>query len=493
MTLEEMNAKYGKPAATFNKTEVDTSDLESAWEPTLSEKIGETFSETKEGIKDVSSRFLKGETGGASALLQAGGKVAKGVVETTGDIISSTPIVKDVVEKVSKPVATGIKATQDWLEKNPTFKSVVTSDVADSIASMLDKHPDIARNAEAINDIANAILIAKGGVQAAGTAKGAIESVVEKTPKVAKKITTTVSEGVSPKPTPEQAAKQVIQGKPEDYKSFQKALSAIDVSDVKTYADLKTKFDDIITPLSKKVDAELAKDPTVRPIAHYTTKHETAGGSVVEINYIKNALQDLSELYKTTGDIVKQTEVDDLLKQGENLALDRLTINNIARRYNVEFGEKAFNKKTGDPLTSVNAQKFENTRKGLKDVARQGLGGEEAKKIDELLTATYDSQKLITRMEDAVNKLQQRIEERGWVSKASYGLIKGIDVLSGGLIRGATDALLNRGTGLKTLNALDLQKNLSRNLEIITKALKAEKEGDFIRILKQLPENKSGK
>lgn len=320
-----------------------------------------------------------------------------------------------------------------------------------------------------------------------------VSKVAQEGSNVAKNLSETAVNAVKPSPSVENALGQIAQGKTKDIKPFAKALSTIDTSNVKTYSDLSKKFESVIPELTGMVDSELAKDTTVKPLSQFTTTLKTSAGKPVQVNYVENALKDLSELYDKTGDVVKKAEVDDLISQGNNLELTNKTVNDIARRYNIEFGEKAFSKVTGEPLTSVNAQKFETTRKGLKDVARSGLGGEQAKQLDDLLSSVYDAKKLTDKTTEAVNKLKQRIEERGIVSKVAYGLVKGIDTISGGLVRGATDAVLNRGTGLKTLNALDLEKNLSRNLKVIEKALSASNEKELVSTLKKIvsPKNSS--
>lgn len=315
-------------------------------------------------------------------------------------------------------------------------------------------------------------------------AKGA-KPVVE----VTKKGINLAKEGINPTISAEKAIGQVAQGKTGTENVVAKGLGSIDTTGVKTYKDLNIKLEEAIPNLSQQVDQELLKDPVARNIAEYTTKLKTASGDPVEVNYVQNALKDLKELYDSTGDAVKSKEIKNLLNYGDNLQLDRKTVNDISRKYGEEFSTKAFSKVTGEPLTSVNAQKFENTRKGLKDVARQGLGGKEAQALDDKLSSIYNTQKLIAKQEEAVNKLKNKIEERGWLSKATYTAIKTLDTLSGGVIRGATDAVLSRGQGLKTLNALDLEKNLEKNLNIIRKASEAKTEAEAQNILKSLVPN----
>lgn len=137
-------------------------------EPSLGSKLATTAKDTVSNIGDVASRVKSGETGLTSATIQGAGALAGGALGATGDVLTSTPVVKDVVSAVAKPLTEGLKATQDWLANNPTFQKAVTSEQADKIASVLDAHPDLARNAQAIDNIANAVLLMKGGLQAAG-------------------------------------------------------------------------------------------------------------------------------------------------------------------------------------------------------------------------------------------------------------------------------------------------------------------------------------
>ena len=145
-----------------------------AQEPTLRSKISSTLKESVSGLRTIKENVASGETSIPSAVLQTGGKIAETGLRTAGDVITSTPVVKDVVETIAKPVTQGIQATQTWLENNPTFQSVVTSDVADRIAKIIDSDPDIAQNAEAINNIANAVLAVKGTAQTLTKAKSIV-------------------------------------------------------------------------------------------------------------------------------------------------------------------------------------------------------------------------------------------------------------------------------------------------------------------------------
>lgn len=324
--------------------------------------------------------------------------------------------------------------------------------------------------------------ITAGVGNVAGLASGLVTGTTEAKaiPIIAKQIEKgVINKGVK-------AVGQVAQGTTEMLKPFQEALGAIKTKGVKTYKDLATKIDEAIPTYSKIVDEQLAKDTNVYKLSDLTVKAKSKGGQEVATDFVTSAIKDLKELYKTTKDAVQETNIDELLAKAETQGLTRKEVNDISRTYNSEFGSKAFSKVTGDPLTSVNAQAFENTRKGLKDVARAGLGGEEAQVADKIISSLYDAKKLVDKNVEAVNKLQQRITERGWVSKGAYGAVKLVDTLTGGAVRGVTDAVLNRGTGLKTLNALDLEKSLAKNIKAIEEAMKQKTEAKFIEALKKL-------
>lgn len=150
-------------------------------EQSFGSKMMDTGKKLVEEVKDTTGRVMEGETSLESGLLQTGGAVAEAGLGTVGNVLTSTPVVKDVVKTVAGPISEGIKAFQGWLSNNPQFQSAVSNETSNAIADFLDKNPDIARNAEAVNNIANAVLTVKGGVQTAGTAKNVAEAGIDLT------------------------------------------------------------------------------------------------------------------------------------------------------------------------------------------------------------------------------------------------------------------------------------------------------------------------
>jgi len=287
---------------------------------------------------------------------------------------------------------------------------------------------------------------------------------------------------ITPVKTTEEAVGQISQGKAEDVKTVQNALESIDTKGVETFKDLQDRIRASIPNYARQVDTELLKDTGVYKLKDLAIRRQTKGGTVVSSDYVTKALGDLKELYRKIGDPVSEGNTKEILTKAKKEGLSRKEVNDISRQYGIEFGSKAFNK-MGEPLTSVNAQAFENTRSGLKTVAREGLGGAEAKLLDKKLSDLFDTQKLIDRNVEAVNKLKQRINERGLLERAGHLVAKYGDMLTGGSIRGFVGGLLPRGAGYKVMNALDVELALRKNLDIVERAFKAKTDAEMLKIL----------
>ena len=259
----------------------------------------------------------------------------------------------------------------------------------------------------------------------------------------------------------------------------------IEIKGVNTFKDLGGKIKSKIGDLAKQVDKDLSVDTSVKKLKDLVISTKTAGGKIVKNNPVKNSLNQLQELYKKIGDVVEEANIKEMIIKANKTGLTNLEINQLARKYGIEFGRKAFNK-MGDALTSVNAQMYENTRKSLKIIARSGIKGDVAKIADKTMSSLYNTQRLIQKNVEAVNKLQQKIQGMGLLEKIGHGLTKYANVLTGGSIRGLIGGLLPRGAGYKVMNALDLEEILQKNLKIIQDAIKSKSDKEIIDILKKL-------
>lgn len=324
---------------------------------------------------------------------------------------------------------------------------------------------------------------AKGIGQVVGASVNTAPKLAQETISKAKSVTDNLVSRVTPAPvSPTRALGQIAQGTTEDIQPVAKALAILDTSKVKTFDELNNQIDKTIPNLAKKVDEELLKDAGVYSLTDLALPQTTNSGKVIKTDFVTRALDNLSELYKSIGDDVARVDIEDIINKAQTSGLTRKEINDISRIYGQEFGRKAFSK-TGDPLTSVNAQAFENVRSGLKQVARQGIGGTEAKMLDEQLSSLYDTQRLVEKNVEAVNKLKQKIQDRGLLENLTHTAFKALDMMSAGTIRGVIGGLLPRGAGYKTMNALDIEDALRGNLDIVEKALKTSSDKDLMKLL----------
>lgn len=464
----------------------------------IGRKLGEGLvSAATMGNVDLSQLRKEGTTreqlGGAlgEAGLRRAGAVAGAVTDVVGSALSAiTP--ETIKEKASE-------AGKAFLETETGRKG------AEALAGGLEKYtqwaennPNASKDLEAVVDVASLIPIGKGA-QVAGKGAGAIGKTAGKTALGAVEKAGVATEGakelakrgalkLSSKNTVEEALGQILQGEGKDIVRGRKALEAIDTKKVESFEDLSKRLNEVIPKLSKEIDADLSADTAVKKLEELGTKMKTKAGRDTEFNFVEKSLNDLSEMYDKIGEPAKKADIQDLIEKAKTQGLTRKEINDISREYGQEFGQKAFGK-TGEPLTSVNAQLYENVRKGLKKVAREGLGGDVAKQKDALLSDIYNTKRLIDKNVKATQRLKQKAEKMGIGRKAVRGIIKALDAVSLGGTRAIRETLIQSNVGRKTMNMLDLEEALKKNLDIISKASKANDEKAMKKALSELKNN----
>jgi len=262
----------------------------------------------------------------------------------------------------------------------------------------------------------------------------------------------------------ELAAGQILQGKTKDIAKGIKAFGSIETNSVKTYADLSKKIEAAIPEYASKVDDALLKDPNTYKLDKLITTQKTTGGQTVTSNHVQDALKNLKELYAKTNNPVKAGNIDELLAKATTRGLTKKEVNDIAKIYSSEY--RAFSITTGEPLTAVSKQAYENTRRGLKGVARRGLD-DTAKKFDDTLSSLLNTQRLIKKNVEAVNRLKQKIDHRGLGEKAGRMIFSLVDKATLGTVKGFVHRAMPRGLGYKIKNYIDLENSLARNLKTV--------------------------
>ena len=279
-------------------------------------------------------------------------------------------------------------------------------------------------------------------------------------------------------------AGKIAQGKKVDAKKVADALSAIPSKKVKTFAELGSKIETKVSELSRAVDKFLDQDKTLNTLNKLNTV-EKVGEKTVSFNYIDEALKHLDELYTGIRDPKRLEEVRQLASKAKGQGLTRREVNDLARKYGSEFKEKAFTAK-GDPRTSINGQAFENIRKGIKSKARELFNDPIFQSTDKQISNLLRTKKLVGTLSESANKLNQKIMKRGVGQKAGRAIEQILNTVTAGAFRGFVQALLPRGQGLKTLNALDLEKMLNKNLKKLNQLNQRVEKMDAGAIIKAL-------
>jgi len=434
--------------------------------PKVNESIGGTLLKAPERALRI--------TGQAAGL--AGDVIGRGI----GSIIDTvTP------ESVQTAVKAGVRNVLDTSLGKMGMEAAKGG--YDTYQSFKKSYPNVAKDLEASVNIASMLPIGKAGQIGLKGAKEGVNiardvGTITGASKIPGKVIDATKNFIKPTPTKDEALGQILQGKTKDIAKGEKALSSIDTKGVKSYEDLSGKLKEGISNYARQVDDELLKDTKVYTIDELSTVSKTKGGQVVEKNYVQDALSNLDELYGKTGDAVKQAEIGELLNKATAEGLTKKEVNDLARQYGIEFKSKAFGK-LGDPLTSVNAQMYENTRAGLKEVSRRGLS-QKAKDLDSTISSLYNTDRLVSETVEKVNKLRQKIDERGLGEKIGRHALDVMDMATMGMVKGAALRLFPRGLGYKVKNFIDLEDSLGRNLKIFSKALDAKNDIEMVNTLK---------
>ena len=254
---------------------------------------------------------------------------------------------------------------------------------------------------------------------------------------------------------------QIIQWKPWDVPKAKKALSRIDTKGVKTYKELNENIWEKISSIAKKQDDLLPKEEILKidELTSRVWKRET--------NFIKNAIDDLENVWTKETDLELLNKVDEL-RGKESLSIK--DINDLARFYWSEFKSKSFNA-AWDPKSSVSATRFENVRKWLKEKSRELLPDNTVKILDEELSELFNTKALIEKMGDKANKLAQKVQQRGLVEGVWRNVGRSIDLFTLWWARSFFNSFLWSNVGNKSFNNLTLQERLWWNLKKLDKLL----------------------
>lgn len=258
--------------------------------------------------------------------------------------------------------------------------------------------------------------------------------------------------------TAEDIAGMIAQGTKSDQKIVSKVLSSIDTTEVNRYEDLSKLLDTKATNIRSGLDLALDTDTRQFKLVDLTNKNKA--------NYVEQALKQLKDYYKKTNAVDEYNNIVTLQKKALNDGLTVRDINNIARLHGKDLNAYNVNGQLASGLTK---QAAENTRKGLKSTARTLFDNPIFEAADQQLSQLIKTKSLIDDVAANVTKLQQKVTERGFGENIGRLVFQVADKLTGGGLKGFIQSFVPRGEGLKTMNALDLERTLTKNLSLLEK------------------------
>jgi len=436
--------------------------------------------------------------------------------------IASIPVnilMKLLPQEAQDDITSAVNKGVGYLSDNPLSRAMGFNE---AIQTLVDKHPDAtnilaeaAHTGQNLGNIAGTILGAEGGAKGApvvaneagniasdvntlaGKASTPISDVVGTVANKASDIASNIKEKIAPSATLEQTVGQVAQGGADEIPKFTKGLSNLDTSGVKTYEDLTKTAGDTIKTEAKAQDTALAAASTPLKVQQMAIK---VGDQEAAHNYVIDAVSQLKDYFTKTNDIANLAKVNSYAEKlnpttGEGLTVQ--DINNIARMHGTNLN--AYNA-NGELASGLTKQAAENTRQGLKQTVVQNIKDPamqaEFKAYDAKMSSLYTVRDLSGKMAEKVNKLTQRLQKPNILQKlgsiiGQVGKISGIGDIAQKLIG------IEKVPGASTLNAVELQARLVKNLAKINEALGKDDAGfvkdvqDMLQSDKSTPNNTS--
>lgn len=455
--------------------------------------IVEDYKTGGQDIIDSVTSAGRGEQSPLSAGLQTAGTVAKTAfspitrllepgIEYAADKISDIDAVQkiastDFVGERLDDVAFGVESYSNWAKANPELSKNIEAGANIGLLLVGEKPAQSALKsaAEGTTSALNKGVAAKNFVaDTASTLRQEAPNLINKGREVFKP--TKSAEGIVGEITQAKDAQGLARS--------QKALTELDVTGVNTYDDLLTKVRSEVKTIARQVDDELGKDTTLYKPKDLAITVTSDGGKPIKIDYVSRALNHLEEIYKSVGDDVKVANIQEAITKYVKQGFTKQEVNALARVYGQD-APKGFSK-LGDALTSKSSQASEAIRSGLKDVARSGMD-DTAQALDLKISNLKTLEGYTLKMQEAVQGLTNKIEERGLLEKAGRALGSVADIATGGFARSLfSKFLVPSNVGQKVLNSLDLEARLARNLQLLQKAASETTDDGIIQTIKQM-------
>ena len=398
---------------------------------------------------------------------------------------ATEPISKGIADFVVSKLPDSTKENIKNALTSPGFTSAIQG-----IADKAKEHPELVKDINA----AFGWILAGLGNQPISKAIGDLPQAISKTGEAVKaipgKVKTgleTVAEKVSPTPTIPEIVGKITQAEPTEIPLANRALSKVNLKGATTFEEVSKKIDTQVKLNTNSVDVALdaAKDgKKLSYLPESVTKTFTSGETTLTHNFVIDGLEQLGKFYEKTNNPKALSRIKNLQNKFENAGLSPKEINNIAREHGRELN--AYNA-SGELASGLTKQAAENTRKGLKDTARELMPDAGTKALDLETSDLIKTKELIDDLNVKAQKLANKLEKPSVLERVGGVFGKGITFLERGFLKGILSKIvpnLAGGEG-KMLNPLELQQQLRKNLDLLDE-LNALKPEEAIKELKNL-------
>lgn len=443
---------------------------------TVKDTFGSLKTEFGGGPDSVGSKLINDVSEGAKDIQN--GNVVKGVVKAGARVAGDTA--GAIFAPISAVIGAALKNTGaqkviDWIGE----KGADLSHIADipAVQDFAMKHPNAGEDfGRALNLILGSQ--EKGKIEpstmvdrtikqvtpAIDSAKATIDTAKTKIAEIPKQV----KEQVKPTVNPDRVAGTITQGDIQDIPASKRVLSSVDPTKIKTYSDLSKVLGDNLKEMKAGQDTHTGASDVVKKLPDLTTETKV-GDKTVSHNYVSDALDQLKTLYEKINDPTAAAKIDQLKAKAESTGLNSSDVNEIAREHGRVLN--AFNA-NGEASTGLTKQAAENTRTGLKTTAGELSGDAKTFKTnDKAISETIKVKDLVDTMSEKVNDLKQKIQDRGFGEKVGRVIGQAINIVGLNSPKGFIEYFLGRGTGLKTLNPIDLESALQKNLKALQDVL----------------------
>lgn len=472
--------------------------------PEAVDQFKKGFKQTQEGAKNPN--LIEGSVQIGKGILNeaaSGLRVAFSPIEAGMKIIGKLPIVSQALGGVDKSVdyfadkISNNKKLQKFAMENPDADEVIANLVTIGLSVAAGKAG--APNgipATRVGGIIDSVL-KDVSTKSPEVLRGIITKFKEKTAPVAEKVKEKITTSGQ---SETEIAGKVFQAKPDQLETMVRALEGIDKKGIKSSEDLFARLDAKAKANTTAVDEALQKSTETYKPNDVVKTIEVKGGKPLKQDFVQTALDHLKELYEKTSDPTSQAKIMEKITKYQKEGLTAHEMNLIAREYGSEFGSKAFSKTTGDPLTSVNAQSYENVRSGIKGTVREKMPDAGTKALDMNTSDLLDAMKLLKNVETKAQQAANKLKKAGLVQKMGAVFGKGVDIATGGFVKGMLKTLFNKaGSGVdETLNAIQIKEGIPKLIKAFEKVEKIKDmkakgvEAQLKEIFKDfIPENKT--